>query len=498
MFQKKRAISLLLAVVLTVTVAFTGCGTSKPATTSKSLWSDTPVTLTWYTVGNSQSDTQRITDAASKYLADNKILNVKINWQQLGYDGTTYGDKINTMLATGQNADIVFTSNWIANYNTNASSGYFTDLTPYIAKNKDLVDIIGSDYLNASQIGGKNFALPTNKEKAHNWGLLVETKYLTQFNIDPTTIKSMSDIEKYFPQAKAAGLTPVDVSAMNSPYHLLDWDTVLGDDIPGALYPDNRDNTIIDQWVSPESIAMFKTMKTYHDNGWIRADSTSVADQEKELATGKYFCGVWSLVPGKAQSESLSSSQDLTQIDITSPVMSNRETTGAMLAIPMGSQHKDIAFQFIKLLYTDKTLVNLLNFGQKDVDYTLTSDGLVTPTPGAKFAFDSGWIFGNQMNNIPTSNTSADIWTKYAAYNSSAKKENSLGFMYDVNKTAGIKNKISVCTATVDKEYPALLNGTVSNVDTAVAKLKSDLESDGVDAVIADMQSQYNAFLASK
>ena len=32
---------------------------------------------------------------------------------------------------------------------------------------------------------------------------------------------------------------------MDAPFQLLDWDRISDDDVPGALYPDNRNNTIV-------------------------------------------------------------------------------------------------------------------------------------------------------------------------------------------------------------------------------------------------------------
>jgi putative aldouronate transport system substrate-binding protein len=489
-----------LAMLFTFSVSLTGCtpttNVKNSSTAGTSSVAAPAVTLKMFTVGTSQKDTQRITDAVDKYL-QSKNINIKLDWQILGYGSDTYGDKINNILATGQDADIVFTCNWIADYKTNAQHNYYLDLSSYLsdAKNKDLVDLIGKDFLDASKINGKNYALPTNKEKAHDWGIIAQTSMLTKYGIDPTKVKSLADLEPYFDKIKADGITPLVTVNMDSPYHMLDWDVIVGDNTPGALYPDNRDSKIIDQFTAPESVALYKQMKTYRAKGWIAADASTQKDEETSMKTGKYFCGIWSLKPGKDKEESQSLGIGLTQMTVTSPIMSNRETTGAMLAVPVASKHQAEALQFIKLLYTDKTLINLMNFGEEKTDYTKVSDNVIKINTNATFQLASGWIFGNQFNNFLLQTESPTKWDDFVAFNTSATKEKSLGFMFD---TTPVKSQVAVLQPTVDKHYKALLNGAVSNVDTEVAAFSKELKADGVDAVITEMQKQYDAFLAAK
>ena len=70
-------------------------------------------------------------------------------------DGATITIKTNTALAAGEPIDIVFTASWAANYNVNATSGYFKELNAYIEKYPAIKDILGEDFLNGSAINGK-------------------------------------------------------------------------------------------------------------------------------------------------------------------------------------------------------------------------------------------------------------------------------------------------------------------------------------------------------
>ncbi|MCX7773876.1 MAG: extracellular solute-binding protein, partial [Clostridia bacterium] len=199
--------------------------------------SDVPkdnVTLTFYCVGDSQ-DMTAIQDAVNAYLKDK--LNITLKYECFGW-GDTYTPKINPMLAAGDPIDIVFTSNWAANYRTNAVNGYFKPLNDYLAKNPAIEQILGKDFMNATQINGVNYALPCNKEKVHNWGLLLKTDLVKKYGIDVSTIKQLSDLEPYFERVlkEEQGITPLLAVQMDAPWHLLDWNNISDDDIPCLLY----------------------------------------------------------------------------------------------------------------------------------------------------------------------------------------------------------------------------------------------------------------------
>ena len=149
--------------------------------------------------------------------------------------------KTNTALAAGEPIDIVFTANWNANYNINASSGYFTELNDYLDKYPAIRDILGEEFLNASAINGKNYAVPTNKEKVHHWGYLLRKDLVTKYNMDLSKITSTESLEPFLQTIweNERQITPLAIATMDAPFQVLDWDRISDDDVPGALYPDN-------------------------------------------------------------------------------------------------------------------------------------------------------------------------------------------------------------------------------------------------------------------
>jgi putative aldouronate transport system substrate-binding protein len=469
--------------------ASTGANSTAASSEASSAPKET-VTLKIMTGDKTIQGLDRVQKAVNDYLTQ-KNTGLQISWETYSWDDLS--KKTATMLQTGQEADIINTSSWIApGYVAHAQKDELTDLTKYVndPQYKDVVDIIGKDFLDGTKVNGKYYGMPTNKEKAHNFGFLVQTDELKKLNIDPSSIKSMDDLAKYFDKVKADGLIPVCAAQMDSPYKFLDWDSFDADTSPFAFDP-NDETKVVNPFTADKTIAFYKEMKTWHDKGYFSPDVLTSKGQESDMGTGKYFCGSWSLMPGKALTESTSLKLGLTQIDITPVEKTNRETLGALLAIPASSTHKDEAFKFISMLYTDKDLINLMTYGVEGTDYTKKSDNVITVSPSTDFTSAGGWIMGNEFNNYLTALPPTTLFTDIEAYNKGAKALTDLGFVYD---PSNCKTEYAACQKVVQDNYQQLFYGTTGNVDAAVAKMQSDFKAAGIDKLLADVQSQYDTW----
>lgn len=506
---KRNLFTKVLVVALCLVFVLAGCGQAKPAASDSPSATAAPsdsaspsasatpeskvpaenVKLTMYCVGDSQ-DMTAIEQAVNEYLKDK--LNITLEYECFGW-GDTYTPKVNPMLAAGDPIDIVFTSNWAANYRTNATAGYFTELNDLIKKYPGVEQVLGASFLNATQINGKNYACPTNKEQAHNWGFLLKKDLVAKYGIDLKSIKSLTDLEPYFDKvlAEEQGITPLLSVQMDGPWHLLDWNNFSDDDIPGALYNDNRDTKIINQFLAPEAIAMYKQQRDYYKKGYIHPDAATQDNFSAEMSTGKYFAFVAPMKPGKAVEMSQQTGVEWEEINITPAVMSNREADGAMLAIPVGSKNPDRAFQFIEMLYTDATLKNMMNFGVEGKHYTKDANGVITPIKDCGYASSGGWRYGDNFKDYLTVGEDPNKAENWKAYNSNATPLVNLGFVFDATNVA---NEAAACKDVVQTYYKQLFTGSV-DIDPTVAKMESDLKAAGADTVIAEMQTQFDAWL---
>jgi putative aldouronate transport system substrate-binding protein len=496
MYKVKRCFCLALVVVLALAVVLSGCGakTQPSADQPKSEAQKENVDLIWYLVGPQQEpETDRICEEANKYLKDK--LNVNIKLTVLGY-GDPYNNKVNAMLAAGDRIDICFTAGWAADIKANSASGYFRELDEYLANSSTIIDIVGQDFMNGVKINGKTYAVPCRKEQVHNWGFILKKDLADKYNVDTAAIKKMEDLEPVFDKILASepGITPLLVVEGEAPFKLLDWDPISDDAIPGALYPDNRDTKIINQYLAPESIAMYRKMREYAQKGYISPDASTMQNFNDQLKTGKYFALTQSMKPGKAAEMKASTGGiEWVDVNITRPTMANRDASGgALLAIPTSAKYPDRAFQFIEMLYTDKYLNNLFVYGIENVHYKKVSDNVVTLTENTGYRAGNGWRFGDQFLNYLMDNEDPDKWNKFIEYNKSGLPLRSLGFSFD--KTP-VDTEHAACRAVTETYYKQLFTGAV-DVDSTVKRLEADYKAAGADIVIAEMQRQYDEWLA--
>ncbi len=515
MRSMKRFLCMALALVLVFSLMLTGCGEQQGTTggndTPSTGGNDTPSTggndtpaetsvpkdtveLTMTLVGDKQeTDTDLVMQKINEYMADK--LNIKLNLQVYGW-GDPYEQKVNTMLASGEPFDICFTANWAANYYKNAAAGYFLKLNDYLAKYPAIYEVCGKDFVDGSAMDGENYAVPTNKEKVHNWGYLLMKSIVDEYGIDISSLKKMEDLEPWFEKIKneKSDITPLLVVGGDSPFQFLDWDRVSDDNVPGALYPDNRDNTIVNHFLAPESIDMYKKMREYYQKGWIAADAATMENTAEQMKTGKYFAVESSLKPGKDAEMTGSTGVEWVQVDITRPVMSNRETTGALLAIPAASKNPERAYQFIEALYTDAKLRNMINFGIEGTHYTVNADGRITQTQeGAdRFNLGPGWRYGDQFKDLLLDNEDLNKWELFKAYNDAGLVLNSLGFVFNDEP---VSTESSACK-TVTGTYNRQLQCGAVDVDPVITKYTDELKDSGVDTLLAEMQTQYDAWRA--
>lgn len=508
----RKSLCLVLSAALVASVSLVGCsgganssssssGTASAGSSASSASAE-PVTLKFWVPGNAQDQNNRVVTAINKYLKDEKKSNISIDFQELGWDDA-YNTKANNALSTGGGVDIIFTASWAANFRQNATAGNFAELDQYLTKYPEVVKILDQAYLDSSKINGHTYALPCNKEKFHDWGYLLRTDLVDKYKIDTKSIKSEKDMEPIFDQIltgeKGAVVPLAMAGGMDAPgWKFLDWDNLSDDDIPGALYPATADagkTTVVNQFTAPEAVAFYKNMKNYVAKKYIRSDASALKDVVTECKTGKYFSLLSSLKPGKDAEMKASTGIGWTQVQITEDYMTNRENTGAMLAIAKSCQHKDEAAQFISWLYTDDKLLNMFVYGQEGTDYTKNSDGTVTLKDKSGYASGNGWRFGDQTKNLRLSYEAADKYDQFVKINQSAKKIQSLGFTFDASKN---QTEATALKGVVQKYYKQLFCGSVKDVDATVKEFDSKMKAAGSEKLIAEMQKQFDAWRTAK
>ena len=124
-------------------------------------------------------------------------INATVNIVML--DWGTWTDKFNTGINAGEKMDIAFTADWYG-YLDSVANGYFLPLSDpddnllekYAA---ETVAALGEGFVKGSQIGGINYAVPTDKEFAVNAGIVWNADLAEKYGFDMSTVTSVEAME---------------------------------------------------------------------------------------------------------------------------------------------------------------------------------------------------------------------------------------------------------------------------------------------------------------
>ena len=105
-----------------------------------------------------------------------------------------------------------------------------------------------------------------------------------------------------------------------------------------------------------------------------------------------------------------------------------------------------------------------------------------------------GTFWPNITISRPWKPDPADVYQSWLATNEACGKSPALGFSFDA---ANVSDEISACSAVVDQYINSLLLA-LGDTDALYSEFLAALEKAGIDDVIAEKQSQLNAWLETK
>lgn len=498
-----KKLSLLVATVMVATSVFTGCGSKASSSSATSSTPEAtklaPYVLDWYFIGNgTQPDASKIEDEANKLLTD-----INVTLKLHCFDWGTYPEKMATMLSTNDKVDLLMTAGgWGSPYFQDVRKSQLVDITelgPKYAPNA--VKTLQNGFWQTSTVGGKNYALPVNKEIAAQTGLEFNKTLVDKYKFDLTTVKSLADLE---PMLKVIKEKEPSVNGIEPQRTLISNYLTMNDDSVSqglAILPhDSKDNLFVSPVDNHNYVDMVNVMRKYFLAGYIRKDAATVTDPTPDRKAGKSFVMFDSLKPGKDVETATLVGYPVVQVNFGTPFTGTNDTTGCMMSIPKAAKDPARVLMFMDKMYTDEKLINLIDYGIEGTHYVKKGDKVIDFAPategGKKSGYNPGtpWMFGDQFKSYLFTNEDPNKWTAFKAFNDSAKQKVDAGFAFD---DESVKNQVAACT-NIFKEFDPSLN--VGSVDPTeyLAKFKEKLKAGGEDAILAAVNKQYKEWQATK
>ncbi len=520
--RMKKVIALLGAMTLTASLLLSGCGGSdngtagnaedtdssaandgsdgqvKEAEDNTVNMDDLPVIKMATMTGANYDDTDAVEAEINKILAEKVGAVLDITWSGMG----TYRQQVNLMLTGDGEVDILMLSGVpLATY---AGNGMLLDLTDYYEQDPDsFLEWLDVSYIDSCRVNGRLYAIPevinfSNEILVHANKAMMDDMGI---EADDSKIWTMDEIHDLVKQAVDTypdiyGVVPQSGSQFLAQ---INYDNLGDTSFVGVIEDHGTTGKVISVTECEEYIEFSRTMREWYQEGLIMQDCMSNTEAwSSMIPAGKAFCAFDAgAYPDNASTE------DTTYYNLT--IHPNWSAANCAVRLDYGiaanSKNPDLAFAVLKELYTNTDICNLLAYGIEGTHYQITDEGKAAPAEGITLensgyscGFINVWVLPNTLN-IHTSYTSADGFADLLrSYDANAIKSGALGCVFD---STNVTNEYTACVNVFEKYYYAIMSGSM-DTESTLETFKAELKAAGEDVVIAEKQTQLDAFLADK
>lgn len=505
--MKKKALSAVLAVLMAAS-AMSGCSSangasSAPAPASEPAQSagaaegeaqkpQEEVNLKIHTLVPAQQDEKAVFEKVNEYTKEK--LNSTVEYV---FHGGSFADKIQVIIASGEEYDACFTSNWCNSYTIDVAKGAFLDIKDLLpTAAPKLKEVVPDTFWTAATVNGGIYAVPNQQIAARTIGILMPQEYLDGTGTDYKTIKSLTSATDYLQKAydqfgaKCGGVNVMQAEGYCGYEFIADYLSA------GSIKMDDTGAKVVNFYETPEWMSMLKELTELNSKGLLDGQVAYMSDygESQRLAkkTSMFISGTYK--PGVEAEESTRAGYPcVVGVTDVEPYLSTSSIIATMYGISATSKNPDRILQYLELVNTDPYLMNLLSYGIEGTHYKKTGDKSIETIPNSGYAHGQSWALGNVFNTYVLAGQPETVWEDTKALNDSAKASPILGFSFDPEP---VKMQLASVSKVV-KEYESLSGGELPVEETNKAFLDK-LEIAGIKDVLAEMQKQVDAFLAGK
>jgi putative aldouronate transport system substrate-binding protein len=404
------------------------------------------------------------------------------------WDGT-----VNLILSTGEPVDGMFIAEWAGAVRTQATVGTLMALNPWLEAYPEIEQVLTAPFMNANNIRGNTYALPTNKEIARTTGWVARKDIVDAMGMDVSQVRNLDDLEPWL--YKAAEEHDMWIFAWSPPVNF-QWDGLIRPLI--SFYP--FEDTVIFEPLHPATIEGYHRIARWNADGLMNPNRNIDSFAEGEYLAGHTWITGQQLKPGKDAEMAGGLGMEFVQMEFNVPEISMGETNGSMVTIPAGSVNPNEAFDFILLTYTDPVIINLIMFGEAGIDFNYVDQGrgIITLLDSDWNNSGNAWTLGNQLNNYVTDLEDPNKWQAFAEFNAAARPLRSLGFVPDLTDPQ-VETWIAAARV-IEERFFDLIRGLTppDMVDAEIERLRSEAEAAGIFDLVAEIQRQFDEWDAAQ
>ena len=428
----------------------------------------------------------------------NKITKKKIN-ATVKLDTTSFAawpQQFNLKLVGGEKLDLIWTSGKYLS--AVVSKKLLLPIDDLLKKDgQDITKIVDADYFKAASIDGQIYGVPSIRDMALSFGVVMRKDVADKYHIDVKNINTLDDFEQVCKTIKEnePSMTCLSTDSGNASlyYYEMGLHDRLGDGI--GVLPNIEKLKVVDWFETPEYKNLLNLQRKWYLNGYISKDAaTNKQGAQEIIKNDKAFAHLFALKPGIDTQETKSVGKPMVSVPLTPVVTSSSSVNGMMFSIAKNSQNPEKAMQFLNLLYSDKQIINLLDWGIEGRDYEKKSENIIDYPSGdlskVKYNLNQGYMFGNQLLSYTMNGDDPNLYKELDNFNKTAKKSIALGFVFN---SEPVKTEQAAVQNVIGQYQVGLETGTL-DPKVNLPKFIDALKAAGIDKIIAEKQNQLDAW----
>lgn len=472
------------------------------------------VTLKFYFGGEKPSAFDEVWNAVGDKYKEKLNAKLEVNYVPWG----DYVNKIMVMAAAGDSWDLNFTADWLG-YAQLLGAGAFMPLNDLLPKYAPELYAKYADIgaLDAATVDGKIMSLPWTMKQN------IRPYYMWRKDLSPEiandSVKTIEELDSVLMSAKTKQplLRTLNVSAQTGfPYNLGNLTTLkyeLADLAFHGFYFDMNDAGV--KVVPFEQTQAFKEAVTYgkkwYDAGIIAKDTLiDKNDFNSYQNNGKSYSIISNNESSevnimKGEKDLFSSKGQKFERSLLYPDKKyyNRTPLANVVAIGKNAANPERALMFCNMMETDKEFYDMVMYGIEGKTYTLKGEEAIdTGAPGTAsiyLGWTSQWPFWKPQFMRPDPNYNAGFWQRQGEFASLPNNTNSPVYGLFFNGDA-IKTELTKRDQLQDEVAKPLLFGVSKSkdIDKELNDYIAAQKAAGTDKIVAELQKQVDAYLASK
>lgn len=459
--------------------------------------------------------TEGVENAINAYLAqlyeEKKIKEIQVKFHLVSWDPVWTEEAIGDLLAD-KKIDLIFTADW-EGYVQEIRDGKLSPLEDLLKSDgQGILDTLSADFLEGIKVDSQIYGIPTNKELCVPSGFIVNKTAALEIGWDPdeNPVKTTEELEPWLAAYKEKYpdrypyLMEKDRWADEPWGH--EW-IGLPEDVLNMKFATDEDGkfdeTVYSIFETEEQEKHIRLMYDWMQKGYIDPGAADPNYNYNEtFGTGNFLVFTQPLKGNNFKSIEMYGANhregdpefECTEIVMQPKYKVTNQAGGSMFAIPKSSKHKDRAMQYLNLMHSDPTLVNLMLFGEEGVNYTKVNDQQVELNPDANWYGMHGgaWTVGNTKLQYVLTTEDPEKNAKLQEYALDAPMTASYGFRFNKNKA----KTLDKVTEAVDKFAFGLMTGGVNPDDPELGleAFRAALKEAGIDELKAEVEAQYETW----